>query len=89
MEFEPSYTLEQERFRSEVRTWLEANLPSDLADPADSADLSYEDYQKRRDLGRTLGAMGWLWPTAPSSTVAGASALTTRSSWKRRWTGVA
>ena len=66
MEFEPSYTPEQERFRSEVRTWLEANLPSDLADPADSADLSYEDYQKRRDLGRTLGAMGWLWPTAPS-----------------------
>jgi alkylation response protein AidB-like acyl-CoA dehydrogenase len=33
--------------------------------PADSADLTYEQYQLRRELGRKLGNKGWLWPSAP------------------------
>ena len=66
MDFEVQYTAEQEEFRSEVRQWLEENVPKDLEEPADSADLSYEQYQKRRDLGGKLGARGWLWPTAPT-----------------------
>ena len=65
MDFEPQYTPEQEAFRKDVAAWLEENLPADLAEPADPADLSYEQYQKRRELGRKLGARGWLWPTAP------------------------
>ena len=65
MDFEPQYTAEQQEFRKEVRSWLEGNLPTDLEDPADPIDLSYEQYQKRRDLGRKLGEMGWLWPMAP------------------------
>jgi alkylation response protein AidB-like acyl-CoA dehydrogenase len=65
MDFEPQYTPEQQAFRDEVRTWLGNHLPSDLAEPADSGDLSYEQYMKRRDLGRSLGEKGWLWPTAP------------------------
>ena len=65
MDFEPSYTPEQEEFRRDVRGWLEENIPEDLAEPADPADLSYEQYQKRRQLGRKLGARGWLWPAAP------------------------
>ena len=64
MDFEAQYTPEQEEFRDEVRTWLQENVPTDLVEPADPADLSYEQYQKRRDLGRKLGAKGWLWPTA-------------------------
>ena len=52
MDFEPQYTPEQQRFREEVRSWLENNLPTGLLDPADPIDLSYEQYQKRRDLGR-------------------------------------
>ena len=66
MDFEVQYTAEQEEFRSEVRQWLEENVPTDLEEPADPIDLSYEQYQKRRELGRNLGARGWLWPTAPT-----------------------
>ncbi len=64
MDFEPQYTPEQEEFRREVRSWLKDNVPTDLEEPADPADLSYEQYQKRRKLGRELGVKGWLWPTA-------------------------
>ena len=66
MDFEPRYTPEQEQFRREVREWLEENVPQDIFHPADPADLTWEQYQLRRDLGRKLGAKGWLWPTAPA-----------------------
>ena len=65
MDFETEYPPEQEEFRDEVRTWMQENVPTDLVDPADPADLSYEQYLKRRELGRNLGARGWMWPTAP------------------------
>jgi alkylation response protein AidB-like acyl-CoA dehydrogenase len=66
MDFEPRYTKEQEQFRREVRAWLKENVPLGIVHPADSADLTYEQYQLRRDLGRRMGAKGWLWPTAPT-----------------------
>jgi hypothetical protein len=47
MDFEPRYTPEQEAFRREVQAWLKESVPTDLAEPADPADLSYEQYQKR------------------------------------------
>ena len=65
LNFELEYTPEQEAFRTEVRAWLDKEVPKDLEHPIDPKDLSYEEYQKRRDLGRDLGAQGWLWPTAP------------------------
>ncbi len=65
MEFEPTYTEEQEKFRLEVRDWLKENVPSGIVHPPDPIDLTYEQYQMRRDLGRKLGEKGWLWPTAP------------------------
>ncbi len=65
MDFEPRYTQEQEDFRQEVRDWLAGNLPPDIEHTPDPIDLSYDQYQLRRDLGRKLGAKGWLWPTAP------------------------
>lgn len=65
MDFEPTYTQEQEDFRQEVRRWFRENVPPGIVHPADSADLTYEQYQLRRDLGRELGEKGWLWPTAP------------------------
>ena len=64
MDFEPRYTEEQQVFRQEVREWLKENMPPDIVHPADPVDLTEEQYQKRRDLGRRLGAKGWLWPTA-------------------------
>jgi 3-oxocholest-4-en-26-oyl-CoA dehydrogenase alpha subunit len=65
MDFEPRYTQEQEDFRQEVRHWLRENVPPGIDHPADSADLTYEQYQLRRELGRKLGNKGWLWPSAP------------------------
>ena len=65
MDFEPRYTQEQEDFRTEVQEWLDINVPHGIEHPADSADLTLEQYQLRRDLGYKLGDIGWLWPTAP------------------------
>jgi alkylation response protein AidB-like acyl-CoA dehydrogenase len=65
MDFEPRYTQEQEDFRQEVRRWLRENMLPGIEHPADSADLTYEQYQLRRELGRKLGNKGWLWPSAP------------------------
>ena len=66
MDFEPTYTKEQEEFRREVIEWLGQNVPSNLEHPPDPVDLTYEQYKMRRELGRRLGAKGWLWPTAPT-----------------------
>ena len=66
MDFEPRYTTEQQEFRSEVKDWLAEALPDGLEFPADSNDLSYNGYLKLRQLGRSLGEKGWLWPTAPT-----------------------
>ena len=66
MDFEPRYTPEQEQFRQQVKAWLKENVPAGIVHPADPIDLTWEQYQLRRDLGRRLGAKGWLWPTAPA-----------------------
>ena len=65
MDFEPRYTPEQEEFRREVNAWLKQHLPDGMEHPADPADLTWDQYQLRRELGRKLGDQGWLWPTAP------------------------
>ena len=66
MDFEPRYTEEQEQFRQQVKAWLKENVPEGIVHPADPIDLTWDQYQLRRDLGRRLGAKGWLWPTAPA-----------------------
>ena len=66
MDFEPTYTPEQEEFRREVSAWLKQHVPGGMEHPADPADLTWEQYQLRRELGRKLGDKGWLWPTAPA-----------------------
>ena len=60
MDFEPAYTPEQRAFRTEVRAWLEDHVPQ-----VDGDQDSDENYAKYRQLGRDLGAQGWLRPTAP------------------------
>ena len=59
------YTQEQERFRLEVRAWLEENVPDDMKDPIDGDDFTYEQYQFYRELWRKMGEKGWLFPTYP------------------------
>ena len=65
MDFELTFTPQQERFRGQVRDWLHHNAPKDLVLPADPGKLTYQDYQRQRDLGRKLGDKGWLYPTYP------------------------
>ena len=65
MDFELKFTPQQERFRAKVRAWLEDHAPKDLEQPADPGQLTHEDYQKQRKLGRELGEKGWLYPTYP------------------------
>ena len=72
MDFEPRYTEEQERFRVEVRDWLKENMPEGIVHPPDSIDLTYEQYQKRRELGRCLGIRAGYGPPPQWSTAAAA-----------------
>ncbi|MFC2005364.1 acyl-CoA dehydrogenase family protein [Chloroflexota bacterium] len=65
MDFSLGYTKEQEEFAKEVRGWLDSNVPEDLVSPRDTRKMSYEQWQKRRELGRKLGEKGWLWPEQP------------------------
>jgi alkylation response protein AidB-like acyl-CoA dehydrogenase len=64
MDFEITYTPEQEGFRSEVRAWLEDNVPPELSSFADIHRVPLAQYLQQRELGRKLGAKGWLFPTA-------------------------
>jgi len=75
MDFEPTYTPEQEEFRQEVREWLKENVSPDISHPPDSINITEEQYQLRRALGRKLGEKGWLWATAPEEYGGGGLAL--------------
>src|SRR5256885_2922915 len=66
MDFEVTYTEEQQRFRREVRAWLEANVPASMQRAPVSAEDNYQRYLELRALGRKLGAKGWLYATAPA-----------------------
>ena len=75
MDFETTYTPEQEEFRQEVREWLKENVSPDISHPPDSINITEEQYQLRRALGRKLGEKGWLWATAPEEYGGGGLAL--------------
>jgi alkylation response protein AidB-like acyl-CoA dehydrogenase len=66
MDFE--FTPEQERFRLELRTWLEANVPEDLKgdfEPIDSTPPDWETFHKRRAFQKKMYEAGWMgiwWP---------------------------
>src|SRR6059036_3534531 len=66
MDFEVTYTEEQQRFRREVRAWLEANVPAAVQRTPTSPEDNYQRYLELRALGRKLGGKGWLYPTAPA-----------------------
>ena len=65
MDFSLEYTKEQEEFAKEVREWLDKNIPKDLVTQRDPLKVSREQWDKKRELGRKLGAKGWLWPSYP------------------------
>ncbi len=65
MDFAIQDSPEQTAFRVEVRAFLDKNVSPDIEHMADPCDMSFEQYQLRRDLGRALGAKGWLYPSMP------------------------
>ena len=69
MDFTLPYTEEQERFRQEVRVWLEENIPEEMKTPIDPRDLDDQQYERHhyfwREKQRELAAKGWLAPTMP------------------------
>ncbi len=67
MDFEVTYTEEQQRFRHEVRAWLDANVAPGLTRIPVSDDDSRRRYHELRTFGRRLGARGWLYPRAPQA----------------------
>src|SRR6266851_424778 len=71
MDFEVTYTEEQQRFRREVRAWLDANVTPGLTRKPISDEDSLRRYQELRALGCKLGARGWLYPRAPQAYAGG------------------
>ena len=65
MDFAIEDSTEQSSFREETRNWLAENIPEGIEYPVDPGDLTLEQYQHRRELGRRLGARGWLYPNMP------------------------
>jgi len=65
MDFSLEYSKTQEEFAKEVKKWLEENIPRDWVNRRDPDKLTYEQWQKRRELARKLGARGWLYPQYP------------------------
>ena len=65
MDFIHHYTEQQERFRAEVRTWLDENVPDAMTEPMDPNDLTDEQYAFGRELSKKLAAKGWLSATMP------------------------
>jgi 3-oxocholest-4-en-26-oyl-CoA dehydrogenase alpha subunit len=63
VEFELKYTVAQEQFRNEVRTWLVEHVPDGITARPRSFTESRDIYLMRRELGRKLGAKGWLYPS--------------------------
>jgi alkylation response protein AidB-like acyl-CoA dehydrogenase len=65
MDFGTAYTAEQQRFRGEVRAWLEANIPGEMRMPVDREKISPEMNAFWRKMHRMLGEKGWLYPSFP------------------------
>ncbi len=65
MDFELHDTPEMAEFRKEVSAYFQEVIPKDIVISAYSEDYSPEQMEKRREIGRKLGAKGWLYPTWP------------------------
>ena len=63
MDFALPYTEEQERFRGEVRAWLEQNVPDNMRRPINPNDVNDEWRAFWKGKHRELAQKGWLFPT--------------------------
>lgn len=58
-------TEEMERFRAEVRSWLEANIAEEMKESLDPDDFTDKKYRYWRGKHKDLATKGWLNPTYP------------------------
>ena len=65
MDFIMPYTEEQQRFRQEVRTWIDKNVPENMRMPIDARDLTEEHERYWKEERKVLAAKGWLNPAFP------------------------
>src|SRR6202051_1833985 len=62
VEFELLYSEEQEAFRAEVSSWLDANIPAGMTDIPTTFGHAERLYRIGRAFGLKLGQRGWLYP---------------------------
>jgi alkylation response protein AidB-like acyl-CoA dehydrogenase len=70
VEFDLTYTTEQEEFRKEVRSWLSVNgkMPSELGEwPLNDRDVTRAQFEWKKAFRQKLGHQGWLYPTLPTN----------------------
>ena len=65
MDFDVSYTPEQQAFRAAARAWLEEYAPDDLNIPPDGGPLDAQIQERLKGFRRKLGEKGWLAPSWP------------------------
>lgn len=65
MDFSTEYNREQELFAKEVRAWLDENIPNDMINVRNALKMSREQWELRREVSRSLGERGWLYPEYP------------------------
>ncbi|MEO1292793.1 MAG: pimeloyl-CoA dehydrogenase large subunit, partial [Pseudomonadota bacterium] len=59
-----NYTADEQAFRDDVRSWLEAELPKSLSAKVKGGKrLTKEDYLTWHALLRSRGFLAWHWPT--------------------------
>ena len=57
MDFTLPYSEEQERFRQEVRSWLEINIPNVMKDPIDGRDFTEEQFNWWREKNKEIATV--------------------------------
>ncbi|MEV0184229.1 acyl-CoA dehydrogenase family protein [Streptomyces sp. NPDC050625] len=62
MDFELTYSEEQEGFRAEVNAWFDEHVPEGVGRRPTNPEESTQLYKLHREFGRQLGEKGWLYP---------------------------
>ena len=60
MDFEYKYSDEQNKFRSDVRDWLESNIPSEIDGLEEYSSMDEGLSDQIQIIKKKLGDMGWL-----------------------------
>ena len=63
MDFEYNYSEEQTKFRSEVRNWLDANIPSEIDGVEEYSSMDDDLWNHFQLVRKRLGDKGWLAPS--------------------------